>query len=132
MRSRYTAYATKNVDYIFATHDPETRGELDRAETQSWTDRTEWLSLDIRATKRGGAQDSDGEVEFAAHFKDERGRELLHHELSTFVKRDGRWFFHDGAAPKAPPVVAGPKIGRNDPCTCGSGKKYKKCHGANA
>jgi preprotein translocase subunit SecA len=33
-------------------------------------------------------------------------------------------------APK--PVRAGAKIGRNDPCPCGSGKKYKKCHGANA
>jgi preprotein translocase subunit SecA len=26
----------------------------------------------------------------------------------------------------------GPKVGRNDPCPCGSGKKYKKCHGAAA
>jgi uncharacterized protein YecA (UPF0149 family) len=25
---------------------------------------------------------------------------------------------------------SGPKVGRNDPCWCGSGKKYKKCHGA--
>ena len=32
-------------------------------------------------------------------------------------------------APK--PVRAGAKVGRNDPCPCGSGKKYKKCHGAN-
>lgn len=30
---------------------------------------------------------------------------------------------------KRVPVVAGPKVGRNDPCPCGSGKKYKKCHG---
>ncbi len=38
----------------------------------------------------------------------------------------------NGAAPaNAPqPVRAGPKIGRNDPCWCGSGKKYKRCHGA--
>ena len=28
--------------------------------------------------------------------------------------------------------VTGEKVGRNDPCPCGSGKKYKKCHGANA
>jgi preprotein translocase subunit SecA len=28
------------------------------------------------------------------------------------------------------PHLAGPKVGRNDPCPCGSGKKYKKCHGA--
>jgi len=33
-------------------------------------------------------------------------------------------------APK--PVRAGAKVGRNDPCPCGSGKKYKKCHGASA
>jgi len=31
--------------------------------------------------------------------------------------------------PKQQPVVAGPKIGRNDDCPCGSGKKYKNCHG---
>ncbi|MDZ7376191.1 MAG: SEC-C metal-binding domain-containing protein [candidate division KSB1 bacterium] len=30
---------------------------------------------------------------------------------------------------KKVPVVVGPKVGRNDPCPCGSGKKYKKCHG---
>jgi preprotein translocase subunit SecA len=28
--------------------------------------------------------------------------------------------------------LEGPKVGRNDPCPCGSGKKYKKCHGQNA
>ncbi len=32
-------------------------------------------------------------------------------------------------APTQQPVKAGPKIGRNDPCPCGSGKKYKNCHG---
>ena len=31
--------------------------------------------------------------------------------------------------PRAQPVQVGPKIGRNDPCPCGSGKKYKQCHG---
>jgi preprotein translocase subunit SecA len=41
----------------------------------------------------------------------------------------------EGAAPepaeeKQKPVRVEPKIGRNDPCPCGSGKKYKKCHGA--
>jgi len=34
------------------------------------------------------------------------------------------------AAPRSDPFVHGaPKVGRNDPCSCGSGKKYKKCHG---
>jgi Predicted metal-binding protein related to the C-terminal domain of SecA len=37
------------------------------------------------------------------------------------------------AAAEAPrPIIRGPKIGRNDPCPCGSGKKYKKCCGLKA
>jgi preprotein translocase subunit SecA len=43
---------------------------------------------------------------------------------------------HSGQAPEAPAAAGrarpGPKVGRNDPCTCGSGKKYKKCCGAAA
>ena len=35
-----------------------------------------------------------------------------------------------GGGNGAQPARSGPKIGRNDPCWCGSGKKYKKCHGA--
>jgi preprotein translocase subunit SecA len=35
-----------------------------------------------------------------------------------------------GSAPKQTAVRTGPRVGRNDPCPCGSGKKYKKCHGA--
>ena len=44
---------------------------------------------------------------------------------------------HNGAQPNAPqqrpePVKVAPKVGRNDPCPCGSGKKYKNCHGREA
>jgi preprotein translocase subunit SecA len=35
----------------------------------------------------------------------------------------------DDAGP-TPPASSTPEVGRNDPCPCGSGKKYKKCHGA--
>ncbi|MDE6288309.1 MAG: SEC-C domain-containing protein, partial [Muribaculaceae bacterium] len=34
-----------------------------------------------------------------------------------------------GEQQKTAPIKAGPKVGRNDPCPCGSGKKYKNCHG---
>lgn len=37
--------------------------------------------------------------------------------------------FDDRSTPRQTPAVAEPKIGRNDPCPCGSGKKYKQCHG---
>ncbi|HTN37931.1 MAG TPA: preprotein translocase subunit SecA [Arachidicoccus sp.] len=41
-------------------------------------------------------------------------------------------YYDPSTAVKQQPVVAGPKIGRNDPCPCGSGKKYKNCHGKDA
>ncbi|MCS6913743.1 MAG: SEC-C metal-binding domain-containing protein [Myxococcota bacterium] len=31
---------------------------------------------------------------------------------------------------RQPVYRTGPKVGRNDPCPCGSGKKYKRCHGS--
>ncbi|MCH2173578.1 SEC-C domain-containing protein [Myxococcota bacterium] len=38
---------------------------------------------------------------------------------------------HDPSVSRTPYVRDQPKTGRNDPCHCGSGKKFKKCHGAN-
>lgn len=40
--------------------------------------------------------------------------------------------YYDPTPVKQEPVKVGPKIGRNDPCPCGSGKKYKNCHGKEA
>jgi len=45
---------------------------------------------------------------------------------------EGRDYYEPSAAVKQEPIKVGPKIGRNDPCPCGSGKKYKNCHGREA
>ena len=47
------------------------------------------------------------------------------------VPQEGGGDYYDPSAPpvRQEPVKVGPKIGRNDPCPCGSGKKYKNCHG---
>jgi SEC-C motif-containing protein len=130
MRSRYSAYALERTEYLLESHDPQARADFDREATQKWAEQTEWLSLEILNTKAGGEHDDRGEVEFVARFRDDRGRELSHHERSTFVRRDGRWYFEDGELQRSPPVTrSAPKVGRNDPCPCGSGKKYKKCCG---
>ena len=42
---------------------------------------------------------------------------------------DPRWMTYKQAQDKGWQVRQGEKIGRNDPCPCGSGKKYKHCHG---
>ena len=49
-----------------------------------------------------------------------------------FDEAGQRWYFVEGGKPKGKTVVKGAQVGRNDPCTCGSGKKYKKCCGAAA
>ena len=131
MRSRYCAYACKNARYIVDTHDPDTREGVDEDAVQDWANRSQWLGLEVLATKLGGERDQEGEVEFIARFRDDAGRERAHHERSTFVRRSGRWYYQDGVTPAPAPVTrSAPKVGRNDPCTCGSGKKYKKCCGA--
>ena len=48
-----------------------------------------------------------------------------HGEAPTAAGGDGGTAVHGGGAPV---TRAGPRVGRNDPCHCGSGKKYKKCH----
>jgi SEC-C motif-containing protein len=132
MRARYTAYTQGNVDYIVDTHDPDRRGEVDRRNTEAWSKQSEWLGLEILSTDKGGPEDEVGVVEFVARYK-LKGVKIDHRERALFRKNGTRWVFVDGAELKGPPVVrTEPKIGRNDPCHCGSGKKFKKCHGAEA
>jgi SEC-C motif domain protein len=129
MRSRYTAYATGDVDYIVDSHDPDRRGEVDRKNTELWSKQSEWLGLEIVATDKGLPDDEVGTVEFVARYKI-KGVKVEHRERAMFRKLGSRWVFVDGIEVKGPPVRrTEPRIGRNDPCHCGSGKKYKKCHG---
>jgi SEC-C motif-containing protein len=130
MRARYTAYATGDIDFILSSHDPATAGEVDRNNTETWSKGAEWLGLEITGTEAGQPSDDEGTVEFVARYK-MRGVTIDHRERAMFKKHGSRWVFVDGVELKGPPVRnEGPKAGRNDPCPCGSGKKYKKCHGA--
>jgi len=129
MRSRYTAYVLGEVDYILDSLHPEHREDVDRKATEAWSKSADWKGLEIVSTEQGGPADDTGMVEFIARF--ELGKiPQVHHEKATFARHNGRWYFVDGEAIGQKPVVhEGPRIGRNDPCHCGSGKKYKKCHG---
>lgn len=129
MRSRYSAYVEIAVDYLGDTLHATSRGDWDRNATQEWAEQGEWLSLDVLDVEAGGENDEEGFVEFSARFND-GGVEKVHHERSRFVKEDGRWYYVDGAIAKPGTYrKESPKVGRNDPCPCGSGKKYKKCCG---
>ncbi len=128
MRSRYTAFTLADVDYIEKTTDPSARSSFDRAQTLHWAKQSEWKGLEIVSCEDGGEKDSEGTVEFIARY-DFEGASQEHHERAEFRKRDGHWYFVDGKLVQQP-FRAEVKVGRNDPCTCGSGKKYKKCCGA--
>ena len=130
MRSRYTAHAKKEIDYVLETTAAAQREKIDRKQVANWAARSEWLGLQIVDSEAGGTEDEEGTVEFAAYYRD-KGKRIEHREIAEFKKEEGRWYFVDGRAPTPEQVVRqGPKIGRNDPCPCGSGKKYKKCCGA--
>jgi SEC-C motif domain protein len=129
MRARYTAYVRHEIDFILDSLSPTRKKDTDRKATEEWSQQTDWQGLEIRATEKGGPNDDVGTVEFVAKFQ-EKGESKIHHELSTFIKHQGDWVFEDGVPAKNKPVKhEGPRIGRNDPCHCGSGLKFKKCHG---
>lgn len=130
MRARYTAYATGQVEFIQTSNTPEGRANVDLESSRQWSQSAEWLGLDVVSTDGGGASDQVGEVEFKARYSIQ-GRELVHHELATFRKGEGgEWLFVDGQEMAQEPFKReGKKVKPNEPCPCGSGKKYKKCHG---
>ena len=129
MRSRYSAYVVKNINYIDQTQVTVANEVFDKEEALKWAESSEWMGLEIRKTTKGEENDSTGTVEFVAHYKDKAsGTELHHHETSLFQKQNGEWKFKEGQIHGGQPVRRlEPKIGRNDPCSCGSGKKSKKC-----
>ena len=76
---------------------------------------------------QGQPEDAEGFVEFKAYYT-LGGEDVTHHEVASFRKEDGAWYFVEGEPVRQQPFVREePKVGRNDPCPCGSGKKYKKC-----
>lgn len=131
MRARYTAHTEHDIAFIVDTHDPATRDRIDREETLRWAREAEWLGLDVHDVTAGGDADGTGRVEFSAHYR-ERGVRRIHHELAVFGRDEaGHWCYLEGRAPERAPVRrTQPRIGRNEPCPCGSGRKYKKCCGA--
>lgn len=116
MQSRYTAYVTHQKEYLLETWHPSSRPQ-----TINLNQSPKWLRLQITKTSYQGNQ---GMVEFKASYKTGNKIDILH-ETSHFIKEGSRWFYVDGNLHKPPQG----KVGRNDPCPCGSDRKFKKCCG---
>ena len=129
MRARYAAYATANLDFLYESSGPEVRQEFDREASRKWAEGSRWTGLDILAVDKGGANDDTGTVEFVAHYA-VANKHFNHRERASFRRIAGDWRFIDGKILAQPTIQRETaKVGRNDPCPCGSGKKYKHCCG---
>ncbi|GHV75861.1 UPF0225 protein [Spirochaetia bacterium] len=131
MRSRYTAYAEHAVDYIVETcvQNKDGKQNIDIKGTRAWSEGSRWLGLKILSVTKGESADTEGTVEFEASYERDGLRDI-HHERARFKKVDGQWLYDEGDVVPKTIVRATPKVGRNEPCPCGSGKKYKHCCGA--
>ncbi len=121
MRSRFSAFCKKNIQYLMDTRHPSKREPDDRESLNHTMNETQWLGLKIIKTSKNKKDEGTGQVEFAAFYKAGDFGQL--HERSTFIRENKSWFYLDGQ------MLEPVKTGRNEPCWCNSGKKYKKCHG---
>jgi SEC-C motif-containing protein len=124
MRSRFTAHVVGDYRHLHRTYlgtarqpyvEPEGEGDVN------------WTRLEIHH-EEPGAKPGNATVDFTAYFE-AAGGEQPHHEKAEFAKLDGQWIYTRAVRTGPEPVKAAPKVGRNDPCPCGSGKKYKHCCG---
>lgn len=124
MRSRFTAYVMQNEDYLLETWDAAKRPEkIDFSKEQA-----QWTKLEILNLKKGGDKDNKGIVEFKAYYILEN-EEYVMNEISRFKKSAGQWQYLDGLVKSVGKVKQQSNLGKNAPCSCGSGKKFKRCCG---
>jgi len=89
MKSRYSAYATQQADYLLNTTQSFQRKYYSKADILNWAAANEWQKLEIISF-------TENTVEFKAYFLDEHKVPQIHHEFSTFKQENGSWFYVDG------------------------------------
>lgn len=96
MRSRFSAFAVGDAPYLRGTWHPTTRPRHLQLDPEQ-----HWVRLEILGTTDGGLFDSEGAVEFRAHFEEGAHSGSLH-EQSRFVRESGAWLY---VGPLSPLVV---------------------------
>jgi SEC-C motif-containing protein len=123
MRSRFSAHAARNWEHLHRTY-AKTANEpyVPEKDIQG----RDWSRLVIHAHEPGLKPDT-ATVDFSAYYR-EHDAEHAMHEKAEFQKVEGQWLYARALREGPPPIKSNaPKVGRNDPCPCGSGKKYKQC-----
>jgi SEC-C motif-containing protein len=123
MRARFTAHAIRDFAFVHRTYRPTSKQPY-----VPFPDgpTTEWTRLVVHSHALGKTPDV-ATVEFSAYWT-EAGAEHALQEKAEFILEGGEWIYTRPLREGPPPVRnEAPKTGRNDPCPCGSGKKYKHC-----
>jgi len=95
MRSRYSAYFFRLVDYLVTTTHPDTRDRDLKSRLEQTIHEANWSFLTILGSSKGGPGDKVGKVEFVAEYF-EGGQRYELHERSRFKRYKGAWKYLDG------------------------------------
>jgi len=125
MRSRFTAHVVGDYRHLHRTYAGTLRRPYVEEETGG---EMKWTRLVVHA-EEAGSKPEIAFVDFSAYFQDGETEQALH-EKAEFARIDGTWIYTRAVRSGPAPVKSStPKVGRNDPCPCGSGKKFKHCCG---
>lgn len=111
MRSRYMAYSLARIDYIIKTMREKAAKNFDVNAAKKWANSVQFQSLIVESVHFNF-------VTFFARFSEADSQNNFIYERSEFKQIDGKWFYVDGVRLKPE---------KNNPCPCGSGKKFKHC-----
>ena len=129
MRSRYSAYAINNAEYIYKTYAKQSQVAQSINEIKDWAEQTTWLKLVIHSASTFDSKHGESTlptVHFSAYYQHQNKYYQLT-EKSKFCFEHEQWRYLDGE------VSQSDELGlpsRNERCFCGSDKKFKRCCGA--
>ncbi len=89
MRSRYSAYAIGDADYLVATTHSSTRKKHKKSDILEWSKSNTWVRLEIITS-------TETIVKFSAYYIDNHLKAQIHTEESTFIYEEENWFYVDG------------------------------------
>ena len=87
------AFVRGDAEHLWRTWHPQTRP------ASATVDDVPWTGLEVLEVQDGGPDQSDGVVEFIAHYREPDGTPGSMRERSRFTVRAGRWFYLDGEVP---------------------------------
>ena len=90
MRSRFSAFAIPNGEYLMDTTFPAKRKLHNKKDLQEWGEINDWTKLEIIS------KPTSNQVEFKAFYKDDKDKMQIHHELSDFRQIEERWYYVTG------------------------------------